>query len=1059
MTIDKDEFAVTAGSGTISVAAGQVNTFVKTDRKGFTAPGTVNTGTTVTSGGIRIGTAGFYGIDLRVAIEIQTASRGDWGLELVHRRGSADVEVIDFTQHTDAVSQNEDFIESLIMPISRYEAGDEIFFRVMFQASAAGSMNYAISPSPRTSNLILRRYNFGTGGSSTFLGLTDTPSAYGTAGQVPIINPTRDGFAFGNIPPPTIGANSITAAQAQLDTMEHRQEWHQRLALPAHDTVGIQDFTIFSGVPTAGGFVGFASTQAGTINGNTHSASFRVNDNLYSVTELGQTTRAGSNLNNIIIRIGPDPETNGDVNADWYLQVGGVFLSFANATKTPVPGNRVIFTWTGSPRLFIGGQSTICRIRQPLADIHSNFPTNFSGLQGTVAPEQFRDDSIVPARLSAGTPALQAQLRTKAGFAAMTSNPSSVLKFRNGQVVQEPLDITSLNNFGPNAEPSAGVTPLLMKWGPDGLQTIQRLDLADFPQPPGIAAGYIPKWDGTSWIVAAETGGTGSAFSWATAGRMPSLNNLPGFTTGNRKVIIGTTTDNAYEFRQPQFSDLANQIAASQIGADTINGSMVGADTLTSRNINVGGANLAAWQTKLGIVTPTTGNAATWAQQGNTDLIPDSKLDPFVYHSFSKLETMVLTVGHYTGARGFDRITGGGGSLTNDTFHLPGGAGNIQVIAIDQLPSTSVGGTAEITISLVGVLPLNFNQFYLVFERSGFAKVLRFEDATMRVEPTDTNYPAGLQNYTSYTWAAQPDNILYRQAANSTTNVFIAAPFDIAIEQYLLLPELPTTSGFKFLVGNNGGLRYRDVDLTDAEEADFTLEEVHQTRADQTAYQLQLGGSGSVDFFTRSGAVLTARKSGLAFVTVSLNAGINQEDRLVEIWGTINNQPFGRSYRTYSHYRERLSWTFAYNFNANDTLRFFYKALDVPASASNAPAIPAFAVPSYSAANNETTVTITSPSTSLYDYVEYSRRIHGAGTTDWDEWYRIRGDSTTIYIPDINKERTDIRVRIVNSSGVGRYRQWVAGASATTTEASAGFGQTINFSGNLHISRQAISVA
>ena len=899
----------------------------------------------------------------------------------------------------------------------------------------------------------------GGGGSSTFLGLTDTPSAYGTAGQVPIINATANGFDFGDVPPPTLAANSVTAAQAQLDTMEHRQEWHNRLALPTHDTVGIQDFTIFSGVPTAGGIVGFASTQAGTINGNTHSASFRVNDNLYSVTQIAQVTTAGTNLNNIIVRIGPDPETNGDVNADWFFQVGGVFLSFANATKATVPGNRVTYTWTGSPRLFIGGQTTICRIRQPLDDIHSGIPSNFSALSGTVAPEQFRDDSIAYTRAIGGSLTEQAGWRSKIGFATLTDNPASVLKFRSGQIVQEALDITSLNNFVPNAEPAAGVTPLLMKWGPGGLDTIQRITLADLPQPSGLAQGNILKWDGSAWIAAAETGGTSGAFNWATAGRMPNFNSLPGFTSGNRKVIIGTTTNNAYEFRQPQFSDLANQIAASQIGASTINDGMIADDQITPAKVNVGGANLAAWQTRLGITTPTTGNAATWAQAGNTDLIPDSKLDPFVYHSFSKLETMVLTVGHFTGARGFDRITGGGGSLTNDTFHLPGGAGNIQVIAIDQLPSTSVGGTAEITISLVGVLPLDFNQFYLVFERSGFAKVLRFEDATMRVEPTDTNYPAGLQNYTSYTWSAQPDNILYRQAANSTTNVFIAAPFDIAIEQYLLLPELPTTSGFKFLVGNNGGLRYRDVDLTAAEEADFTLEEVHQTRADQTAYQIQLGGSGSVDFFTRSGAVLTARKSGLAFVTISLDAGINQEDRLVEVWGTINNTPFGRSYRTYSHYQERISWTFAYNFNANDTLRFFYKALDVPASVSNAPATPAFAVPSYSASNNETTVTLTAPSTSLYDYVEYSRRIHGAGTTDWEPWTRILGDSTTLYIPDVNKERTDIRVRVVNSSGVGRYRQWVAGASGTTEEAQAGFGQVINFSGNLHISRQAISVA
>ena len=895
---------------------------------------------------------------------------------------------------------------------------------------------------------------------TTFLALTDTPAAFGTAGQIPIINAAGTGLDFGDIPPPTIGPNTITAAQARLDTTEHRQEWHHRLDIPAHDTVGIQDFTVFSGVPTAGGLVGFAATQAGTINGSTSSASFRVNDNLYSVTQIAQITTAGTNLNNIIVRIGPDPETNGDLNADWYFQIGGVFLSFANATKATVPGNRVTYTWTGSPRLFIGGQATICRMRQPLDDIHSTIPTNFSALQGTVAPEQFRDSSIRYTRAIGGSLTDQAGWRSKIGFAALTSNPSSVLKFRNGQIVQEPLDITSLNNFGPNAEPSAGVTPLLMKWGPGGLNTVQRLDLADFPQPPGIAAGYIPKWDGTAWIVAAETGGTGSAFSWATAGRMPSLNNLPAFTSGNRKVIIGTTTNNQYEFRQPQFSDLANQIGASQIGADTINGSMVGADTLVPRNINVGGANLAAWQTKLGITTPTTGNAATWAQAGNTDLIPDSKLDPFVYHSFSKLETMVLTVGHYTGARGFDRITGGGGSLTNDTFHLPGGAGNIQVIAIDQLPSASVGGTSEITISLVGVLPLDFNQFYLVFERAGFAKVLRFEDATMRTPPRDTNYPAGLQNYTSYTWSAQPDNILYRQAANSTTNVFIAAPFDIAIEQYLLLPELPTTAGFKFLVGNNGGLRYRDVDLTGAEEANFTINVPATNRTNQTAQQVTLTGSGVADFFTRSGSVLTARKNGWVHISVAVRPAASNEGQVL-LYAAVNGTKVARSERTVEYYRDVILYTFVYDFRSGQTLTFHYQALDVPTSATeaNVPATPAISV-TEDDANHRDTIRITSPSNTLFQYSEISKRIHGAGTTDWTPWERVRGNITTIVVNRLYQVETDYRVRLVNAAGTGKYRQWLAGGGTVTAEeATAGFGQTIALSGSVHISRQALNIA
>ena len=99
----------------------------------------------------------------------------------------------------------------------------------------------------------------GSSGSSSFIGLTDTPSAF-IAGQYLRANAGATALEFADAI--TLGPNSVTAAQAQLDTKEHRQEWHNRLEIPAHDTVGLQDFTIFSGVPTAGGIVGFAATQA-----------------------------------------------------------------------------------------------------------------------------------------------------------------------------------------------------------------------------------------------------------------------------------------------------------------------------------------------------------------------------------------------------------------------------------------------------------------------------------------------------------------------------------------------------------------------------------------------------------------------------------------------------------------------------------------------------------------------------------------------------------------------------------------------------------------------------
>ena len=1052
--IARDDFVVSpVTSGTVTVTSGTVNAFVKVDQKAFTAPGTVLTGATTGTSGIVIGTTGFYSLALNIAIEISTASQGDWGVELVHRRGTTDINVWDFSAHTSSAS-NEDFMETIATSMFRAQAGDEIFYRVIFQAAAAGTLNFAVSPSPRTSELIVRKYNFDAQPAATaFLALTDTPAAWGTAGQSLRMNTGLDGLEFYTPTDPTIADDSIAAIKARASTPAYRQEWWTRLQIPLHETITHTSFVLLAGVPSSGGLAGFlTSPLAGTLDGRTTALTINVDGARYQISGLWQVTLAGGTLNDIVIRFEGDPSTS--INGEWQLQIGSLVLDFSAATQASLPGGRTSYTWTGNAANIIeGGQSYNCALRVPIIDQLITGPINFSQIQGTVGATQYGDDTIGPSKIIGGSLSEQAQLRGKMGFAALSDNALSVLKYRSGQIVQEPLDITSLNNFGPNAEPAAGVSPLLMKWGPGGLVTIPRLSLSDLPQPVGLAAGHVMKWDGTAWTTGPDTGGTGSAFSWPTAGRMPNLNSLPAFTSGNRKVIFGTTTDSSYEFRQPQFSDLLNQIAASQIGADTINGSMVGADTLTARNINV--TDLSSWQSKLGIPASSQASVATWARAGNTDLIPDSKLDPFAYHSYSVLETMTLTVGHYSGARGFDRITGGGGSLSDATFNLSGG--NVTVIAIDQLPSSSVGGMSQLGISLVGNLPTDFDQYYLVFERTGFAKVLRIGDAIRSTPPPDTNYPSGLQTYTRYAWADQPDNILYRQAANTTTKVYIAAPFDIAIEHFLLLPQNPTTSSYKFFVANNMGASYRDVDINGATEAEFTMSVSSVQRTNQDAQQIVLAGSGNASFFTRSGNVLTARSAGWCHVALAVRPGAGNDGK-IKVSARVNNVSVAE--RTVEHYRDVIAWSLVHDFSVGDTLQFYYEALDVPTSASEAslPAAPTYAVPTYSASDNETTVTLTAPSTSLYDYVEYARRIHGAGTTDWEPWTRILGDSTTIYVQDVNKERTDIRVRLVNSAGAGRFRQWLAGATSTTTEATAEFGQTAVLSGDIHLSRQSIRV-
>ena len=227
----------------------------------------------------------------------------------------------------------------------------------------------------------------GGGGGPSWL-----PSALGTAGQELRVNTGATEMEFYTPTSPVPAADSITAAMAQLDTAPHRQAWLHRLQIPIHETIGIQDFTVLSGVPTVGGLVGFASTQAGTINGSTTGATFRVGSNLYTVSQIAQITTAGSNLNNIIVRIGPDPAA--DVNTEWQFQIGHVLLDFTDAFKSTVPGNRVTYTWRGNSRLFIGGQTIVCSIRQPSVDIFNTGVIDFSQVTGTAAPDQFRDNSI-----------------------------------------------------------------------------------------------------------------------------------------------------------------------------------------------------------------------------------------------------------------------------------------------------------------------------------------------------------------------------------------------------------------------------------------------------------------------------------------------------------------------------------------------------------------------------------------------------------------------------------------------------------------------------------------
>ena len=149
-------------------------------------------------------------------------------------------------------------------------------------------------------------------------------------------------------------------------------------------------------------------------------------------------------------------------------------------------------------------------------------------------------------------------------------------------------------------------------------------------------------------------------------------------------------------------------------------------------------------------------DAATWAEAGNNDLIPEAKipvltqdkLPSSVHSQFIREHSFDITTGVYTGAKGFNRVTGGGGSATNATWTSDNN--QLQLIAFDQTND----GFLEMLI--VGVLPSDFNDRVVeVTDNTGFLFVLRVRDAIRTTPPTDTTYPAGLQSYTSFAWRGQ----------------------------------------------------------------------------------------------------------------------------------------------------------------------------------------------------------------------------------------------------------------------------------------------------------------
>ena len=206
------------------------------------------------------------------------------------------------------------------------------------------------------------------------------------------------------------------------------------------------------------------------------------------------------------------------------------------------------------------------------------------------------------------------------------------------------------------------------------------------------------------------------------------------------------------------------------------------------------------------------------------------------------------------------------------------------------------------------------------------------------------------------------------------------------------LPANPTTTEKKVLAANNAGAAYETLSAwMERMRPRFLLNVTAVNRPNQNTTIIPLSPEAGVSaYFTRSGNYLTARKAGWSHVAITVYPGSANTGQ-VKIHARVSNRDVLRSDRTVEHYRDVISWIFPYNFAVGDTLSFWYEARDVPA-ASNA----AFSAghPGLSPSPRMTPTGRTGyksppPPLGCSTTLKSSKRVHGAGTTQWTAWETI----------------------------------------------------------------------
>ena len=287
---------------------------------------------------------------------------------------------------------------------------------ITLESRSPGQMRQTSRSTVENYTLISGGGGGGGGGATTFLALTDTPSAF-TADQFVAVNSAGTALEFVDAPSgggTTLTANSVLAAMLALQDSARRQTfWARGVYQELNPNVSIQDFNITCG--TTGTGTGTIDGFSSTIGSGTSIAptTFRPSGATRSYEIVAVTQRPEISGAPFAVTVSPDP--GNELPADYAFGirppsfVNEIQFLVASATKTITAGDAV-YTWSDNSDFEMNSGNARLRVLQPLAEIHATIPTNFSALSGTVAPEQFRDNSIAPSRAIGGTLAQQSSM-------------------------------------------------------------------------------------------------------------------------------------------------------------------------------------------------------------------------------------------------------------------------------------------------------------------------------------------------------------------------------------------------------------------------------------------------------------------------------------------------------------------------------------------------------------------------------------------------------------------------------------------------------------------------